>query len=96
MVILIAKGGIGIFGPLVFCFFLSLALTPIVKKLALKTGAVDFPNHRKVHSNIMPRLGGIASFFQFCLRAHCISAERFFYRSFFNGELSYRTYRSPR
>lgn len=64
-VILIAKGGIGIFGPLVFCFFLSLALTPIVKTLALKTGAVDFPNHRKVHSNIMPRLGGIAIFFSF-------------------------------
>lgn len=39
---------------------LSLILTPFVKKLAIKVGAVDAPNARKVHTRIMPRLGGLA------------------------------------
>ncbi len=48
-----------IFGiPLV----LSLVLTPIIKKIALKINAVDHPNERKVHSKVMPRLGGLAIF----------------------------------
>lgn len=48
----------------VFAFAASLAmvylLTPIVKKFAMLIGAVDVPNHRKVHTKIMPRLGGLA------------------------------------
>ncbi|HHY74215.1 MAG TPA: undecaprenyl/decaprenyl-phosphate alpha-N-acetylglucosaminyl 1-phosphate transferase [Bacillus bacterium] len=42
------------------CFLASIALTPLVKKLAIYIGAVDKPNHRKVHQKIMPRLGGLA------------------------------------
>ncbi len=34
--------------------------TPYVKKLAVKVGAVDAPDHRKVHTRIMPRMGGLA------------------------------------
>ncbi|MBO8165428.1 MAG: undecaprenyl/decaprenyl-phosphate alpha-N-acetylglucosaminyl 1-phosphate transferase [Brevibacillus sp.] len=34
--------------------------TPYVKRLAVKWGAVDKPDHRKVHTKIMPRLGGLA------------------------------------
>jgi len=34
--------------------------TPFVKKLAVKVGAVDTPNQRKVHTRIMPRMGGLA------------------------------------
>ncbi|GAA4720951.1 glycosyltransferase family 4 protein [Brevibacillus fulvus] len=34
--------------------------TPYVKKLAVKIGAVDAPDQRKVHKRIMPRLGGLA------------------------------------
>lgn len=34
--------------------------TPYVKKLAEKIGAVDSPNQRKVHTRIMPRMGGLA------------------------------------
>ncbi|OEH92181.1 glycosyltransferase family 4 protein [Bacillus solimangrovi] len=44
----------------IFCFLLTLVLTPLVKRLAIKIGAVDKPNQRKVHQRIMPRLGGLA------------------------------------
>ncbi|MEH7124298.1 MraY family glycosyltransferase [Bacillus sp. JJ1532] len=40
----------------------SLLITPLVIKLAIKIGAIDKPNKRKVHSKIMPRLGGLAIF----------------------------------
>src|SRR5690606_11710108 len=41
----------------------SFLLTYPVKKLAYRIGAVDFPNHRKIHKKVTPRLGGIAIFF---------------------------------
>lgn len=40
----------------------SILITPFIIKLAHKIGAVDQPNHRKVHAKIMPRLGGLAIF----------------------------------
>ena len=39
---------------------LTLALTPIVIKLAHMVGAIDHPNARKAHTVAMPRLGGVA------------------------------------
>jgi UDP-GlcNAc:undecaprenyl-phosphate GlcNAc-1-phosphate transferase len=39
--------------------------TPYVKKFAEKIGAVDAPNQRKVHTRIMPRMGGLAIFIGF-------------------------------
>ncbi len=45
---------------------MALLLTPLVKKFAFWVGAVDAPNHRKVHTRIMPRLGGLAIFLAFC------------------------------
>jgi UDP-GlcNAc:undecaprenyl-phosphate GlcNAc-1-phosphate transferase len=50
---------------IVVAFMLPIVLTPLVKKLALKMGAVDAPNQRKVHSRIMPRLGGLAIYAAF-------------------------------
>lgn len=44
---------------------MALLLTPLVKRFAFWVGAVDAPNHRKVHTRIMPRLGGIAIFLAF-------------------------------
>jgi UDP-GlcNAc:undecaprenyl-phosphate GlcNAc-1-phosphate transferase len=41
--------------------------TPFVRKLAILVGAVDAPNHRKVHTRIMPRLGGLAIYVGFVL-----------------------------
>lgn len=46
--------------PLVSAAVLSLALTPLTKRLALKVGAVDLPGERKVHAHPIPRLGGVA------------------------------------
>jgi UDP-GlcNAc:undecaprenyl-phosphate/decaprenyl-phosphate GlcNAc-1-phosphate transferase len=43
--------------------FLSVVIvTPFVIKFALKIGAVDQPNKRKVHIKPMPRIGGLAIF----------------------------------
>ena len=38
----------------------SLVLTPAVILLANKTGAMDAPNARKVHTKPIPRIGGLA------------------------------------
>jgi UDP-GlcNAc:undecaprenyl-phosphate GlcNAc-1-phosphate transferase len=43
-------------------FVASIILTPLVRKLAFRIGAVDRPNYRKVHASIMPRIGGLAIF----------------------------------
>ncbi len=52
---------------LIVCFFMSILLTPIIKKLAFKMGATDKPNQRKVHQKIMPRMGGLAIFVSFLI-----------------------------
>jgi UDP-GlcNAc:undecaprenyl-phosphate GlcNAc-1-phosphate transferase len=44
----------------VIALIFSLILTPIVKWIAIKIGAVDKPDERKVHTGIMPRMGGLA------------------------------------
>ena len=41
--------------------------TPYVKKLALKIGALDQPDDRKVHAIPIPRMGGLAIYFGFVL-----------------------------
>lgn len=51
----------------VVAFLISLAATPFVRKLAFLIGAVDKPDARKVHSRIMPRLGGLAIYLAFTL-----------------------------
>ena len=54
-------------GLAVFAASLALAavLTPVVRKLAFRIGAVDVPNQRKVHNTTMPRLGGLAIYAAF-------------------------------
>lgn len=52
---------------LVLAFVASILLTPLVKMLAIRIGAVDRPNYRKVHARIMPRLGGLAIFGAFLI-----------------------------
>ncbi|MBN2980691.1 undecaprenyl/decaprenyl-phosphate alpha-N-acetylglucosaminyl 1-phosphate transferase [Cohnella algarum] len=56
--------GIGIAG-FALALALSLALTPLVRKLAFKVGAMDVPDQRKVHTRVMPRLGGVAIYAAF-------------------------------
>ncbi len=47
------------------CFLTAVAVTPLVKNFAIKIGATDKPNHRKVHQKLMPRLGGLAIYIAF-------------------------------
>jgi len=54
-----------IFLTLFICFMLTILLTPLIKKLAIRIGAVDKPNQRKVHMKVMPRLGGLAIYISF-------------------------------
>ncbi|MCR8844782.1 undecaprenyl/decaprenyl-phosphate alpha-N-acetylglucosaminyl 1-phosphate transferase [Paenibacillus sp. SC116] len=46
---------------------LATGLTPLVKAFAIKIGAVDVPNARKVHTRIMPRMGGLGIFGAFVI-----------------------------
>ncbi|WP_057735841.1 glycosyltransferase family 4 protein [Liquorilactobacillus uvarum] len=44
---------------------LSLILTPLIRRLAFKVGAVDNPNTRRVNKVPMPTMGGLAIFIAF-------------------------------
>jgi len=46
----------------ILSFAVAILITPLVKKLAIKIGATDQPNKRKIHKDVMPRLGGLAIF----------------------------------
>lgn len=46
---------------------LSVILTPIICLLAIKIGAVDKPNNRKIHNKIIPRLGGLSIYISFVI-----------------------------
>jgi UDP-GlcNAc:undecaprenyl-phosphate GlcNAc-1-phosphate transferase len=48
---------------------LSLVATPIVVRVAVRIGAVDQPNHRRVNASPVPRGGGVAVAFAFLLVA---------------------------
>lgn len=47
-------------------FLISLALTPLVRWFALKIGAVDLPNARRMNTVPMPTMGGLSIFITFC------------------------------
>lgn len=48
-------------------FLGSYLLTPWAKKFSAKIGAMDKPNHRKIHKGIIPSGGGIAIFLGFLI-----------------------------
>lgn len=52
-------------GPLVLAFMLVFLGTPLVKRVAYKLNALDEPEARKVHTQKMPRLGGLAIYLGF-------------------------------
>lgn len=45
---------------LIISMFVTMALVPVFRTLAIKVNAMDMPNRRKVHSHAIPRSGGIA------------------------------------
>ena len=55
---------------LMVAFLIAFLLTPVVKSLAHKVGAVDVPkDERRMHSRPIPRMGGLAIFLGFILSA---------------------------
>lgn len=54
-------------GPVLLAFCLVITGTPLVKRLAIKLNAFDKPDARKVHTGIMPRLGGLGIFLGFII-----------------------------
>ena len=55
----------GLYQGFIIAFLISLAVTPVIRKLAFRFGAVDRPDARKVHSGLMPRMGGLAVYLAF-------------------------------
>src|SRR3989344_1634888 len=53
--------------PFWSALILSIILTPLIRKLALKWQIVDYPTPRKIHSRPTPLLGGVAIFLSFTL-----------------------------
>ena len=57
-------------GALGVSFLFALILTPVVRNLAVKMGAVDVPKDaRRMHDHPIPRMGGLAIFLGFLLSA---------------------------
>ncbi|WP_307976865.1 MraY family glycosyltransferase [uncultured Streptococcus sp.] len=52
---------------LIGAFLLSIVLTPIVRFMAFRVGAVDKPNARRINKKPMPSSGGIAIFLSFLI-----------------------------
>lgn len=53
--------------PLFVALALGFLVTPSVRTLAIKIGAMDHPDPRKVHNGIMPRMGGLAVYLAFII-----------------------------
>jgi len=53
--------------PFGAAFLLSAILILLVKKVAVKVGAIDYPSKIKIHKKPTPRLGGVAIFLAFVL-----------------------------
>src|SRR5690625_2782485 len=47
----------------IIALFSSFLLTYPVKRIALRLGILDFPSDRKIHKEVIPRLGGLSIFF---------------------------------
>ena len=46
-------------------FLVSLAISPLIRRLAFAIGAVDLPGERKIHSVPVPRIGGVVIMLSF-------------------------------
>ena len=69
-----------LYATLALCFVISVIITPFVKKFAIRIGATDKPNQRKVHQKIMPRMGGLAIFISFVIGMFVYMPDsKFFY-----------------
>jgi UDP-GlcNAc:undecaprenyl-phosphate GlcNAc-1-phosphate transferase len=62
---------------LVVGFTASLGLTPLSRQIAMRLGVVDAPNHRKIHKDRKPLMGGLAIFLAFALALLLFSPQRY-------------------
>ena len=46
-------------------FFASVIAVPLLRRWAVQAGQLDQPDDRKVHTQAIPRLGGVAIIFSF-------------------------------
>lgn len=46
----------------IMAFFVAIIMTPLIRKIALKYEVYARPNHRTIHQDIVPKLGGVAIF----------------------------------
>lgn len=56
-----------VFSVFAIALGISLLLTPLMRKIALKTGILSRPNRRNVHTRSVPYLGGTAIYFAFVI-----------------------------
>ena len=63
-IVVLESSAIALHAALLFftSLLLSLFLTPVASRFALRIGAVDLPDGRKIHGKAIPRLGGLAIF----------------------------------
>ena len=52
---------------LLSAFALAVTATPLVRRLALRLNIVDEPSARKIHTRVMPLMGGVAIYFAFAV-----------------------------
>ncbi len=61
---------------LIVGFALSLGLTPVSRQIAMRLGVVDKPNHRKIHKDHKPLMGGLAIYIGLALALVLFSPPR--------------------
>src|SRR6185295_19605001 len=62
---------------LVVGFAASLGLTPISRQIAMRLGVVDKPNHRKIHQDHKPLMGGLAIYLAFAISLILFSPPKY-------------------
>lgn len=64
--------------PMLLAFLVSYFMTPIAKRFAIKVGAIDVPkDDRRVHTNPIPRMGGLAIYIAFTVSMFIFSDLEF-------------------
>jgi UDP-GlcNAc:undecaprenyl-phosphate GlcNAc-1-phosphate transferase len=62
---------------LVVGFAAALGLTPVSRQIAMRLGVVDKPNHRKIHQDHKPLMGGLAIYLALALSILLFSPPRY-------------------
>src|SRR4051794_30176198 len=64
---------------------LSVLVTPLVRRIALRIGAVSIPGGRHVHGRAIPRLGGIGLAFAWAVPVVALALQDPFVKRALNG-----------